>query len=87
MFRCIDNISELVRLVFDEHAYLDPTVLLPPIRDLTVTTIADVLSCDPFVSVFTVSRCHAFSLSYFSLSSFLLVSIPGLAKCMDQGPC
>ncbi|XP_071916721.1 replication protein A 70 kDa DNA-binding subunit B-like isoform X2 [Coffea arabica] len=45
---CTDNISELVRLVFDERAYLDPTVLLPPVRDLTVTTIADVLSCDPF---------------------------------------
>ncbi|XP_071903405.1 replication protein A 70 kDa DNA-binding subunit B-like [Coffea arabica] len=38
------NISELVRMIFDDMAYLDPCVLLPPVRDATLIPIYNVIS-------------------------------------------
>ncbi|XP_071921453.1 replication protein A 70 kDa DNA-binding subunit B-like isoform X2 [Coffea arabica] len=38
------NISKLVRMVFDDMAYLDPCILLPPVRDATFTPIYNVIS-------------------------------------------
>lgn len=53
--RCLDdwsnaNISELVRMVFDDMAYLDPCILLPPVRDATLTPIYNVISQSKSVS-------------------------------------
>ncbi|XP_027155473.1 uncharacterized protein LOC113755763 [Coffea eugenioides] len=38
------NVSELVRMVFDDMAYRDPCILLPPVRDATLTMISNLVS-------------------------------------------
>ena len=50
--RCERNVLELVHMIFDNKSYVDPAILLPPVRAPTLTAISSVASFTRFVSDF-----------------------------------